>query len=259
MTLTDKTAIVTGAADGIGFAIAKRFAAEGATVLLGDINEAKCEAAAKTLRDAGGKVMALACNVTNTGQVETMVNKAAEATGRLDILVNNAAVSLSGSIATMEEADWHRVLDTNLTSVFRTIKAALPYFLKQRSGSIINIASVQAYRPLTNFPAYAAAKGGVLALTRQVAAQFGKDNIRCNSVSPGTIATPMVDQVARDLGPTVTDGWSKMHALERIGRPEEVAAMVLFLASDESSFVTGHDLLVDGGLCTLPRYFMPES
>ncbi len=143
--------------------------------------------------------------------------------------------------------------------LFRTIKAVIPHMLRQRSGSVINIASGQAHRSWENWTAYAAAKGGLLAMTQQLAGQFGSHNIRFNSVSPGSIATPMSERRVANEGAAIVRSWEQMHALERMGRPEEVAAVVLFLANDDSSFVTGHEIAVDGGLNVLPRYFPPAT
>jgi meso-butanediol dehydrogenase / (S,S)-butanediol dehydrogenase / diacetyl reductase len=257
MKLSGKTAIITGAADGIGLCIAKYFVAQGATVVMGDINAQKCEAEAATLRAAGHNATAIACDVTSTAQVETLVSAAAKQGGRVDILVNNAAIAVPGNVATMPEEDWQRVLNTNLTSAFRTIKAVIPHMLRQRSGSVINIASGQAHRSWENWTAYAAAKGGLLSMTQQLAGQFGAHNIRFNSVSPGTINTPMNERRVASEGAAMVRSWEMMHALERIGQPEEVAAAVLFLACDDSTFITGHELAVDGGMSVLPRYVPP--
>ncbi len=154
----------------------------------------------------------------------------------------------------MSEDDWNMVLNTNLSSAFRFIKEVLPYMMAQGSGSVINMASTQAHRSWHNWTAYAAAKGALISMTVQLAGQFGANNIRFNSISPGTIATSMLQKRIAEEGEDLLQNSINMHAMERLGKPEEVAAVALLLASDEASFINGTDIKVDGGLCTLPRY-----
>lgn len=252
--LQGRTAFVTGAADGIGLAIATAFAEAGGNVVLADINEFGARAAADRLRAHGAMAFALRCDVAVTAEVDSAVTAAVQHFGRLDIVVNNAAVAVSGDPASMPDADWERVINTNLTSVFRVIRAAIPHLRRVGGGSIINLASTQAHRSWNDWSAYAAAKGGILSLTRQLAGQLGPDNIRVNSISPGAINTPMnAGRVAQE-GEALLAKWAGMHALPRLGEPAEVAAAALLLASDDGAFISGADLLVDGGLCALPRY-----
>ena len=255
--LDGKTAIVTGAADGIGFAISKAMAAEGAHVFMGDINDEKGRAAAEGLVKAGGKATFRHCDVSVEQDIAALVAAAAE-TGHLDILVNNAAISIGGMpLHEMTDEQWHRLIAVNLTSVFRGTKYALPHMLRQNSGSVISMASAQGHIGLDGWTAYAGAKGAIVSMMRQLAVEFGPHNIRFNSISPGTINTPMNLQVVSELGPQVGRAWVKMHPLGRIGRPEEVAEAAVYLASDAASFTTGTDLRVDGGLTAAPRY-VPE-
>ena len=171
--------------------------------------------------------------------------------GRLDILVNNAAVAIGGyPVYEMTEEQWQKLIATNLSSVFRGCKYALPHMIKQKSGSIINMASAQGHIGLDGWTAYAGAKGAVMSMTRQMAVEFGPHNVRINSISPGTINTPMNEKVVADLGDHVARAWVKMHPIGRIGKPEEVA-------SDAAGFTTGIDLRVDGGLTAAPR-FVPD-
>ncbi len=256
MQLQGKTAIVTGAADGLGLAISQALIAAGATVVMGDINADKCRAEAAKL---GANAIDVVCDVGDTAQVRSLTQAALDRTGQVDILVNNAAVAIPGNITTMPEDAWQKVLNINLTGAFRTIQSVLPHMLKLKSGSVVNISSVQGLRSFSDWTAYAAAKGGLTAMTRQLAGQFGPQNIRFNSISPGTINTPMQARVAAESPPEMVRSWERMHSMERIGQPEEVAAAVLFLASDASSFITGHDLAVDGGLLTLPRLLTPAA
>lgn len=254
MRLKNKVAIITGAANGIGLAISDAFAKEGAIVIAGDINENKCKAEAERLSKEGAIVRAIKCDVGLTDDVERLINSAITEFGRIDVLVNNAAIALNGNIMEMPEADWDMLMNTNLKSIYRTIKAALPYMIKQRSGSVINISSTQAYRSWHNWTAYAGAKGAILSMTNQLAGQFGEYNVRFNSISPGAILTPMNEKRVAEEGREFLIKSEAMHAMKRMGTPQEVAMTAVFLASDEAGFITGEDIIVDGGLCTLPRY-----
>lgn len=253
--LAGKAAFVTGAADGIGLAIATCLAENGARVALADIDGDRADREAETLRKSGLDAFALACDVALTDRVNKAVDAAADRFGRMDIVVNNAAIAVSGDPATMPDGDWERVLGTNLSSVFRVVRATLPHLRRAGGGSIINIGSTQAHRSWHNWTAYAAAKGGVLALTRQLAGQLGAEKIRVNSISPGAINTPMNARRVLAEGPQLLEKWASMHALPRIGEPHEVASVALLLASDDGAFISGADIVVDGGLCVLPRYF----
>jgi len=254
MRLKNKVAIVTGAANGIGLSIATAFIQEGAVVFLADIDEEKLIGEVKQLESIGGTARAIVCNVGDTASVKNLVQAAIAEFGMIDILVNNAAVAIGGNIVEMPEADWDSLMNINLKSVYRAIKETLPYMLKQKSGSVINISSAQAYRSWDNWTAYAGAKGAILAMTNQLAGQFGKDNIRFNSISPGAILTPMNAKRAEVEGPAFLEKSAAQHSLNRLGTPLEVAMTAVFLASEEAAFITGADIKVDGGLSTLPRY-----
>ena len=254
MRLKNKVAIITGAANGIGLAISEAFVKEGAVIIAGDIDEKKCKAEAERLGKNGVIVLAIKCDVGSTEDIDHLINSAINEFGKIDILVNNAAIAIGGNIMEMPEADWDMLMNTNLKSIYRTIKAALPYMIKQGSGSVINIASTQAFRSWNNWTAYAGAKGAILSMTNQLAGQFGEYNVRFNSISPGAILTPMNEKRAREEGPEFLIKSAAMHAMKRMGTPYEVAMAAVFLASDEAGFITGEDIKVDGGLCTLPRY-----
>lgn len=255
--LAGKIAVVTGAADGIGYAISEAMAAEGAHVIMGDIDDAKGEAAARTFRDAGGKADYRHCDVAEDDDIAGLIAHAADL-ARVDILVNNAAIAIGGfPVYEMTDDQWHRLMAVNLTSVFRGCKHALPHMIEQGGGAIINMASAQGHIGLDGWTAYAGAKGAIMAMTRQMAVEFGPHGVRVNSISPGTIATPMNEKVVADLGEQVARAWVKMHPVGRIGRPAEVAAAAVYLASDQAGFTTGIDLRVDGGLCVTPR-FVPD-
>ncbi|MFE0018634.1 SDR family NAD(P)-dependent oxidoreductase [Mesorhizobium sp. NPDC059054] len=256
--LTGKSAVITGAADGIGHAIAEAMAKEGAHVFLGDIADTQGEAFAADLRAAGCSAEYVHCDVSNEDDIANLVANAIAKTGRLDILVNNAAIAIGGMpVYEMNDAQWHRLIEVNLTSVFRGCKYALPHMIAQKSGAIINMASAQGHIGLDGWTAYAGAKGAVMAMTRQMAVEFGPLNIRVNSISPGTINTPMNEKVVAEIGGNLAKAWVKMHPIGRIGKPEEVAEAAVYLASDAAGFTTGIDLRVDGGLTAAPR-FVPD-
>lgn len=253
MRLKNKIAIVTGAADGIGLAIAEAFLREGASVVAGDIQQDKGAAEAARLSSCGA-IRFVHCDVGVTEDVARLVSAARKDFGRIDVLVNNAAVAIAGKITEMPEEDWDRLMNTNLKSFYRAVKLVLPDMLAQGAGSVISLSSTQAFRSWHNWTAYAAAKGAILAMTRQLAGQFGEHGIRFNTISPGTIMTPMNERRAEQEGPAFLEKSAAMHALKRVGLPGEVAMTAVFLASEEAAFVTGEDIKVDGGLCTLPRF-----
>jgi NAD(P)-dependent dehydrogenase (short-subunit alcohol dehydrogenase family) len=253
--LEGKIAVITGGADGIGHAIGAAMAREGAHVFVADIDDGKGSAFVEELKRAGQRADYVHCDVAVDGDIAGLISTAVEKTGRLDILVNNAAIAIGGMpVHEMTDEQWHRLMAVNLTSVFRGCKYALPHMIRQNSGSIVNMASAQGHIGLDGWTAYAGAKGAVMAMTRQMAVEFGPHNVRVNSISPGTINTPMNEKVIADLGEHVARAWVKMHPIGRIGRPEEVAEAAVYLASDAAGFTTGIDLRVDGGLTAAPRY-----
>ena len=256
--LDNKVAVITGAADGIGNAISVAMAREGAHVVMSDIADAKGESAAAAIRAMGGSAEFAHCDVAVEADIKALMERAVASKGRIDVLVNNAAIAIGGMpIHEMTDEQWHRLVTVNLTSVFRGVKYALPHMLKQKSGSVISMASAQGHIGLDGWTAYAGMKGAVMSMTRQMAVEFGPHNVRFNSISPGTINTPMNVQVIKELGDHVARAWVKMHPIGRIGLPEEVAEAAVYLASDAAGFTTGIDLRVDGGLTAAPR-FVPD-
>jgi NAD(P)-dependent dehydrogenase (short-subunit alcohol dehydrogenase family) len=245
-----KVAVVTGGASGIGRAAAQALAAEGARVGIADIDQAGGERVAARIREAGRDGFFRRTDVRSLAEVEAVVAEAADRHGRLDVLVNNAAVAVPGSAGEMAEQDWARVLDVNLSGVWRGMRAAIPRMLAQGGGSIVNLSSVQGHVGFVGWAAYAAAKGGIDALTRQAAVEYAPLGIRVNAIVPGTIMTEMNETIMRSSadGDAVMAGWVAMHPIGRIGQPAEVAAAIVFLASDDASFITGESLRVDGGM-----------
>ena len=254
-TLKNKVAVVTGVGSGIGKAIAIAYAEAGALLGVGDINENLLLKTTEDLKDKNENIISLKTDVSNEEQVKKLIDETVNAHGKLDIIVNNVSVAIGGyPITDMSNEDWQKIIGINFSSVFYGCKHSIPYFKKNNGGSIINIASVQAHNPLPGWAAYAGIKGGVISMTRNIASEFGPYNIRANTISPGTIATEMVNQVLEEDGTgTLMDDFILMHPIGRIGKPSEIAATAVFLASDGGAFANGEDFRIDGGLVITPR------
>ncbi len=246
MRLANKVALVTGGGSGIGRAICQRFAREGAQVVAADIVEARAQETVALIQQAGGNARAVRADVSNWDEVQAMVQETLAAYGRVDILVNNAAIGSQNDILTYGPEFWDHVLAVVLKSVFLCSKAVLPNMLERRSGVIVNISSVNGLTGLGDEP-YSAAKAGVINLTKNLAITYGPRGVRANAICPGTVRTPIwADRVAQD--PHIFEKLAAWYPLGRVAEPEDVANAALFLASDEASFVTGEVMLVDGGL-----------
>jgi 3-oxoacyl-[acyl-carrier protein] reductase len=238
-----RVALVTGASRGIGRAIARALASGGATVVAGARGD-HAEAVADEIRAAGGTAEAVALDVTDPDSIEAAISGAVARHGRLDILVNNAGVARDQLMLRMKREDWDAVLATNLTAAFTTVQAALKPMLKQRHGRIVNITSVVGQAGNAGQANYAASKAGLIGFTKAVALEVASRNITVNAVAPGLIDTEMT----RAITAGAQAGWAEKIPQKRLGTPEEVAAAVLFLASDEASYITGHVLAVNGGM-----------
>ena len=253
--LAGKRALITGAAGGIGFAIAEMFAAEGASVALSDIDEPGVKTAAGSI--AGSSEMpaiGLVHDVTSQESWADTVANASDQLGGLNVLVNNAGVCIPGSVESLSEDDWQRTLDIDLTSVFLGCKAALPVLAESAPGAIVNIASISAMIASENFVAYNAAKAGVWMMTKSVALQAARKgyDIRVNSIHPAFVDTGMVDDVVRGGEPEENRAkLARQVPLKRIGTTRDVGYAAIYLASDESSFMTGSELKLDGGISAM--------
>jgi len=244
--LLGKIALVTGARRGLGKAIALRLAGRGAEVVMNDIAEGKAEAeaAAEELRALGRRALVALADVRIADQVEEMMDRALAEFGRLDILVNNAGITRDALLARMSEEQWESVLDINLKGTFLCTRAALKPMLKQRSGSIINIASVVGLMGNPGQANYAASKGGVIAFTKAVAKEVASRGIRVNAVAPGFIISPMTERLEGEARQRLISSIP----LGRLGKPEDVAEVVNFLAGEASQYITGQVINVDGGM-----------
>ena len=246
--------IVTGSGQGLGAGIAERIAAEGAAVVVVDLNRETAEAEAEKIRAAGGRVLAQVCDVTNAASVDEMVTAAVEAFGKVDLLCNNVGASIEAKqtlrITDLTEEQWNFMIDVNLKSTFLVSRRVIPEMIRCGGGSIVNITSIAGHKP-TFGAAYGAAKAGVIGFTKAVAVQFADDNIRCNAVAPGAMQTPGGGSAA---GKGVFKNQSLHRARllnDRFGTPDDIGAAVAFLMSDDASFITATTMNVDGGGLTV--------
>lgn len=243
--LAGKIALVTGASRGIGAAVARRLAAEGAAVAVNYAgSRAAAEAVVAEIAAAGGTAVALRSDVSDPAACGALVDTVIAELGGLDIVVNNAGIARDGLVVRMSDEDWSAVIDTNLSGVFAITRAAAKPFMKQRSGSIINITSVVGLVGNAGQANYAAAKAGVIGLTKSVARELAPRGVRVNAIAPGFIATDMT----AELSDAVKDAAKTQIAMREFGQPEDIAAAVAFFASDDARYVTGQTLAVDGGM-----------
>ncbi|HEV7220545.1 MAG: 3-oxoacyl-[acyl-carrier-protein] reductase [Terriglobales bacterium] len=244
MNLSGRVALVTGASQGIGRACALRLAGAGATVAVAARNQEKLKELVNEITAAGGKSSAFVMDVEDETQVKNAIKQALTDLGKIDILVNNAGITRDQLVMRMKRADWDSVINTNLTSAYLCTQQVIGSMLKQRWGRIINITSIFGQTGQAGQANYAASKAGLIGLTMAIAREVGSRNITCNAIAPGFIETAMTAGLADDLKKEAL----KMIPLGRIGTPEDVASAVAFLASDDSSYITGHVLSVNGGM-----------
>ena len=244
MELTGKVALVTGAAQGIGKAVALMLARNGADIVVSDVNVEKAQETSQEIQSLGRKALALKVDVSRPDDVDRMVQTIVEQLGKIDILINNAGIARDKLILRMTEEDWDAVLDVNLKGTFNCTKAVVRHMMKQRSGRIVNIASVVGEMGNAGQANYAASKAGVIGLTKTIAREFAQRGITVNAIAPGYIQTPMTDA----LPEKAKEELKRMIPMERLGQPEDVAQAALFLVSEASSYITGQVLNVNGGI-----------
>lgn len=244
MKLQNKVAIVTGGAQGIGKAICQRFVKEGARVGMFDLNEQMIEKTVQELKNLQGNVLGIKVDVSSFSEVKEAVNKVIDIFGRIDILVNNAGITCDRLLVRMKEEEWDSVIRVNLKSAFNLIKIVSSFMLKRKYGRIINISSIIGLRGNEGQANYASSKAGLIALSKSAAREFGRRGITVNAVAPGFIQTSMTE----NLPEKTRDALVSKIPLRRIGKSEEVASLVTFLASDEAGYITGEVIRIDGGL-----------
>lgn len=244
MPLTGKISVVTGSAQGIGQAIATTLAQEGSDVVVADLDANRCEETVARVQQLGRKAMAVSVNVGDWDQVKGMIDRVQKDWERIDILVNNAGITRDGLLLRMKEEDWQSVLQVNLTGTFFCVKAVLPTMSRQRSGRIVNIASIVGAIGNIGQANYAASKAAVIGLTKTVAREYASRNITVNAVAPGFIDTAMT----QDLSAETKEALLNQIPLKRLGQPSDIADAVSFLCSEKAGYITGHVLHVNGGM-----------
>lgn len=247
MDLKEKVAVVTGAKAGIGFATAARFAAEGARVVVADVRDAQEEVDRLTRRGADARFIQV--DVSSESQAASLIEQTVAVYGRIDIMVNNAGIELAKKISDTAETEWDRLMDINLKGVFLCSKAVIPVMRHRRTGVIINVASELGLVGGSEIAAYSASKGGVVQLTKSMAIDHATDGIRVNCVAPGPVATPLLESIIASAADPEQERRSIVEKtiLKRLAKPEEVANVIVFVASDEASYMTGSVVVVDGG------------
>lgn len=249
MQLQDKVAIITGAATGIGRATALLFAKEGASVVVADINEDDAQRTVADIEDKGGSARFVQTDVSEAEDVEALMERSAEEMGGIDVIVNNAGAQRSGAVTEFEESEWDLLMRVNPRSCFLGAKYGVPYLRERGGGSIVNVSSLAGLKGGPGMTAYSASKGAIIAFTRALAEELAPDNIRANSVCPGWIDTPFNEPAIEFMGGRAQQEEMVQQTvpLKRQGTSEEIAPGILYLASDASSYVTGQELIIDGG------------
>lgn len=253
--LTDKVAVITGGGSGIGKSISAVFSRHGAKVYILDVNHEAAQSTEKKITDAGGKAQFISCNVARQQEVQEVMQKIFDESGRIDILVNNAGVAHIGNVETTTEEDMDRIYNINIKGVYNCLHACIPMMKQTGGGVVLNLASVASVVAVADRFAYSMSKGAVLTMTQSVAKDYLDANIRCNSIAPGRVHTPFVDGFLKKNYPgqeqEMFEKLSKTQPIGRMGKPEEIAYLALFLCSDEAGFITGCNYPIDGGFITL--------
>jgi NAD(P)-dependent dehydrogenase (short-subunit alcohol dehydrogenase family) len=249
MQLEGKVAIITGAATGIGRATALLFAGEGASVVIADVNEDDAQRTVANIEDEGGSARFVQADVSEAEDVQALMERAAEEMGGIDVIVNNAGAQRSGAVTEFEESEWDLLMRINPRSCFLGAKYGVPHLRERGGGSIVNVSSLAGLKGGPGMTAYSASKGAIIAFTRALAEELATDNIRANSVCPGWIDTPFNEPAIEFMGGRAQQEEMVQQTvpLKRQGTPEEIAPGILYLASDASSYVTGQELVIDGG------------
>lgn len=253
--LDKKVAIITGGGSGIGRAIAKLFSQQGAKVYVLEVNTANAQEVIEEIKAESGKAQSIVCNVADQAEVKAAFKRIYENEGSIDILVNNAGIAHVGNVLNTAEEDFDKVFQVNVKGVYNCMQTAVNYMTQQNRGTILNLASVASSVGIKDRFAYSMSKGAVLTMTMSVAKDYIDHNIRCNCISPGRVHTPFVDGFLAKNYPgkeaEMFEKLSKTQPIGRMGTPEEVASLALFLCSDEAAFITGCDYPIDGGFITL--------
>lgn len=253
--LNNKTAVITGGGSGIGKSICEVFAQHGASIYILERNEEAGQQTQKSIEDAGGQATVIACDVSRQAAVQKAVGRIKQAAGRIDILVNNAGIAHVGTVETTSEEDMDRIYQVNIKGVYNCLHAVIPVMKAQGGGVILNLASVASVVGIADRFAYSMSKGAVLTMTLSVAKDYIGHNIRCNSIAPGRVYTPFVDGFISQNYPgkeqEMFEKLSKTQPIGRMGTPEEMALLALFLCSDAAGFITGANYPIDGGFITL--------
>ncbi len=249
MRLHDRAAIITGAGSGLGLGIAKLFASEGAGVMIAEIDGASGREAARSISESGGNARFFRTDTRDETNIREMVDYSVGEFGSIDILVNNAGVGLPKLIPDIAEEEWNNLHAVNLKGYFLCAKHVIPHMRQRGGGSIINISSIQAFAPQASFSAYAATKGGIVSMTKGIAMDYGRDFIRANAICPGMVMTPTTDRILHQTGEfeKMVNGTLAIQCIPRMGEEIDIAHLAVFLASSESSFITGQAIVIDGG------------
>jgi NAD(P)-dependent dehydrogenase (short-subunit alcohol dehydrogenase family) len=251
--LSDKVAIITGAASGMGLAGAQLFAREGATVVMTDVSEESLQREAAAIRDAGGIATAIVLDVTSPESWTTVVDQVVAEHGRVDVLVNNAGIHIAKGILEAELDDWNKVMAVNTTGVWLGMKSVIPYMQRQGAGSIVNVSSIAAIVGGVSDAggaAYSASKGAVRSLTKHAAQWFGRDGVRVNSIHPGSVFTGLAAAAGMTMETMAEQLGGEVPLPPHVGEPNDIGYGMLYLASDEAKYITGEELVIDGGWTT---------